>query len=477
MKGKVVNGLKWGLIDNLANQGITFLVGLVLARLLSPVEFGILGIITIFINLSITIIDGGLATALIRKPDSTDSDYNTVFYSNVGISLMLMLLVFGLAPTIATFFGQPLLGPTLRVMTLVLLINACSIIQKTLLVKKMDFRTQAFVSLVSSLGSGAIGIGMALSGYGVWSLVCQQLSRQTFLTLGLWLTSHWHPRLVFSREGFCDLFGFGSKLLLANVINSIWKDIFLAVIGKMYSTRDLGYYTRADQFNQIFSTNMGQVLQKISLPSLSELQNEAERLRASFRKMMRFTAMGNFAAVFGLAAMAEPVIVFILGQQWRPSVHLLQIISLYGAIYPLHQLNLNVLSVKKRSDRFLRLEIIKKCFFVPVILVGFFFRLEVMLWAAVVYYYFEFFLNGWYSKDLIGYGTLQQVRDLCPIYLISAGVSVVLWTLTLTGWTEWLVIVAQLAAACVLYPLVYRLSGIVEYVELRDFCLSKIRRR
>ena len=372
-KSKTVNGFKWGVIDNFANSGVTFLVGLVLARLLSAEEFGVLGIITIFINLSITIIDGGLATALIRKKNVNELEYNTVFYSNLCISIFLMLLLLVSSDFIASFFEQPILSSTLSVMSLVLLINAFSLLPKTILIRNLDFKSQAIFSLVSSLLSGIIGITMAYCGFGVWSLVGQQLSRQTFLMCGYWIAGKWRPRWMFSRTCFIDLFGFGSKLLVANLINSIFKDSFLTVIGKIYSPRDLGFYNRAEQFNTILSSNFGQIVRKVSLPSLSQIQDDEVRLRATYRKLMRYIAILSFAAVFTLAAVAEPLIIVLIGEKWLPSVKLLQIMSLYAAIYPLNMLNLNVLNLRRRSDYLLKLEIIKKILFIPVIAVGFFF--------------------------------------------------------------------------------------------------------
>ena len=233
IKSKTVNGFKWGLIDNLANSGVTFLVGLVLANLLMPEEFGILGIITIFINLSITLIDGGLATALIRKKDVSELEYNTVFYANLSVSIILMLFLFLGSNYIAAFFDQPILAPTLSVMCLVLLINTLSLIPKTILIKKLDFKSQAIFSLIASLLSGGVGVVMAYNGCGVWALVGQQLLRQMLMAIGFWCVCRWHPRFLFSIECFKDLFGFGSKLLAANVVNSLFKDAFLAVIGKI----------------------------------------------------------------------------------------------------------------------------------------------------------------------------------------------------------------------------------------------------
>ena len=477
LRYKTFNGMKWGLLDNLANSGITFLVGLVLANKLSPTEFGIIGIITIFINLSVVIIDGGFATALIRKSDASRDDYNTVFHVNVLVSLVLITLLCLTAGSIATFFNQPLLAEVLPVMSVILLFNAGSLIQKTILVKRLDFKSQAFVSLISSVTSGVIGITAAYRGWGVWALAFQQISRQFIMMVGLWVANHWLPALRFSTKSFKELFGFGAKLLAANVINSLYKDMFLAVIGKMYTAYDLGLYNRADQFNMIFSNNFGQIVQKVSLSSLSQVQDKAEMLRNAYRKLARYIGMFSFSAVFGLAAIAKPLIVTLIGEKWLPSVYLLQIMSLYAAIYPLQQLNLNILNVKKRSDRFLKLEIIKKFLFIPVIAVGFFFEMQFMIWAAVAYYYIEFFINGWYSYSLTGYGTWQEVKDLLPMYVVSMGVSFAVWSLTLTDLHYLPMMLIQIALAVVLYVIIYAVMGLPEYREIRQLCINRICRK
>jgi len=474
IKSKTVNGFKWGLIDNLANSGVTFLVGLVLANLLMPEEFGILGIITIFINLSITLIDGGLATALIRKKDVSELEYNTVFYANLTVSIILMLFLFLGSNYIAAFFDQPILAPTLSVMCLVLLINTLSLIPKTILIKKLDFKSQAIFSLIASLLSGGVGVVMAYNGCGVWALVGQQLLRQMLMAIGFWCVCRWHPGFLFSIECFKDLFGFGSKLLAANVVNSLFKDAFLAVIGKIYSAKDLGFYNRAEQFNAILSNNMGQIVRKVSLPTLSQIQDEEERLRETFRKLMIYVGIISFAAVFSLFAISEPLVVILIGEKWLPSVGLLRIMCFYAAIYPLNMLNLNLLNVRKRSDYLLKLEIIKKILFLPVIGVGFFFNIEVMLWVAVVYYYVEFFINGWYSYRLIGYGTKAQVKDMGGIYFISLVIALATYLLTLLSLPAYIILILQFLVLGSLFIVTYRVLKQPEYMEIENFCKSKI---
>lgn len=474
---KSVKGFQWALIDNLANQGITFLVGLVLANLLSPAEFGIIGIITVFVNLSTTIIDGGFVTALVRKNDATDADYNTVLYSNLAISLVLMLLLIAGAPAMADFFHQPELSRLMPVMSVVLIINAFSLIPKTQFVKRIDFRRQAIASLIASLTSGSIGIGLALRGFGVWSLVWQQISRQFVLTLSFWLLNSWRPKRQFSMQSFRDLFGFGSRLLAANLINALFKDAFVLVIGKMYSSRTLGFYNRAEQFNLIVSNNLAQVIQRVTMPALSLVQDERERLRETYRQFLLFSAMLTFALAFGLAAIARPLILTLINEEWLPCVKYLQIMSLYAAIYPLQQLNLNILNVTKHSDYLLRLEIIKKFIFLPVIAVGFFFDIEAMIWSAVAYYYIEFVLNSWYSHRLIGYGTIAQALDVAPLYLTSLAVSAMVWMLTLTSLPATLVLVLQLLCAPVLYGIIYHFSGQKQFALMVKFLNEKILRK
>lgn len=474
IRKKSINGFQWAVLDNLANSGITFVVGLVLANLLSPVEFGILGILMIFINLSMTIIDGGFVTALIRKLDVTEKDYNTVFYSNLLVSLVLLLLLVVGSPLIARFFDQPILADVLPVISVILVINALTLIPKAQFTKAIDFKRQALASLIASLTSGAVGISLALCGFGVWSLVWQQVFRAGCLLVCLWVMSHWHPRLIFSVESFRELFGFGSKILAANLINSLYKDMFLAVIGKMFSAKDLGYYNRADQFNLIFSNNLSVVIQRVSMPALSLLQDDKEALRRSYRKFTMFSALVTFALVFALAAMAKPVILTLLNEEWLPSVIYLQVMCLYAAIYPLQQLNLNILNVMKRSDYVLKLEIVKKALFTLVILTGFFFDILTMIWAAVIYYYIEFFLNSWYSHRLIGYGSLSQIRDVLPLYIVSILVSATIWLLTLTPLFPPVVLGCQILLAILLYPLCYGLLRQPEFLELIAFIRQKV---
>ena len=272
LKHKTVRGVGWSFIDNISNQGVTFLVGLVLARLLTPEEYGIMAMITIFIAVSNSIVDSGFSNALIRKVDIRRIDYNTVFFFNLLVSVFLYVVLYVISPFISTFFKEPILTEVTRVIGWVLIINALGIIPRTILVKEVDFKTQTKVSLISSISSGVVGIGMALAGMGVWSLVGQQLSRQFLNTLFLWVYCKWRPLWEFSGRSFREMFGFGSKLLVSGLIDTVYKNIYYLVIGRFYTSAQLGQYTRAEQFNMIFSSNLTSVVQRVSYPVLSSIQ-------------------------------------------------------------------------------------------------------------------------------------------------------------------------------------------------------------
>lgn len=393
LRHKTIHGVGWSFIDNISNSGITFLVGLVLARLLTPEEYGIMAMIAIFIAISNSIIDSGFSNALIRKTRIERVDYSTVFYFNLTVSILIYALLYLAAPTISVFFKEPVLLAVIRIIGWVLIINALAIIPRTQFVRNVDFKTQTKVSLISSISSGVIGIGMALGGMGVWSLVGQQLFRQFLNTLFLWVYSKWHPVWEFSMKSFKELFGFGSKLLLSGLLDTIYKNIYYIVIGRFYTSAQLGQYTRAEQFNMIFSSNLTSVVQRVSYPVLSSIQEEPERLREAYRKVIKITMLITFACMLGLAAVAKPLILILIGEKWLPAVYFLQIICFSGILYPLHAINLNILQVKGRSDLFLKLEIIKKIIAVGPIVVGIAYGIEYMLWGSVLTSFYRLFFE------------------------------------------------------------------------------------
>ena len=477
LKNKAVRGVGWSFVDNIANSGITFLVGLVLARILTPAEYGVMAMVTIFIAISNSIVDSGFSNALIRKMNIERVDYNTVFYFNLVVSLVLYILLFLGAPVISTFFKEPILLDVMRVIGWILVINALAIIPRTILVRNVDFKTQTKVSLISSILSGVIGIGMALTSFGVWSLVGQQLSRQLLNTLFLWFFCRWRPAWEFSVQSFKELFGFGSKLLVSGLIDTAYKNIYYLVIGRCYNSADLGQYTRAEQFNTIFSSNLTTVVQRVSYPILSSIQNEEERLREAYRRVIKVTMLVTFACMLGLAAVAKPLLVLLIGEKWLPAVYFLQIICFSGMLYPLHAINLNILQVKGRSDLFLKLEIIKKIIGTIPIVIGIFWGIKLMLWGSVCTSFIAFFLNSYYSAPLIGYPTYRQLKDLAPTFGISLGVAMIMWTFSLLSISYYLMLLLQCVTGILLAFVIYERIELPEYIEVRQLLLGFLKER
>ena len=474
LKDKTIKGVWWSFADNISGSGVSFLVGLILARILSPEEYGVMAMIAIFIAISNSIIDSGFSSALIRKIDVKDTDYNTVFYFNIVISICLYILLWICAPAISRFFSESLLIPVIRVLGLVLIINSCSIIQRTVLVRNIDFKTQTKVSLIASLVSGGVGITMALYHCGVWSLVGQQLSRQFFNSVLLWIYGKWRPLWEFSYKSFKDLFGFGSKLLLSGLIDVFYKNVYYIVIGRYYSATQLGQYTRAEQFSTIFSSNLTSVVQRVSYPVLSSIQEEPERLRDAYRKIIKVTMLITFALMFGLAAIAKPLIVILIGEKWLMAVPFLQIICFSEMLYPLHAINLNMLQVQGRSDLFLKLEIIKKIVAVGPLLLGIFVGIYWMLIGSVMTGFFAYYLNARYSGPFLKYSITEQIKDILPSFGVALTMALVVYVISYINISAMWLLLIQITVGALITFVLCELFKLEEYVEIKSIALSML---
>ncbi len=477
LKKRTIKGFGWNFLDNILNRGISFVVGIVLARLLSPSEYGLIGIIMIFIAIFNSIVDSGLGSALIRKNDCTEEDYDTVFHSNLFLSIIMSLLFFLCAPLIADFFNEPQLKPLAQVMSCTLIINALSIIQNTLLLKQLDFKGKMVISMISSLASGAAGIAMAYSGYGVWSLVGQQISRQVLYTTLLWLHNRWIPRLRFSKSSFHELFGFGWKLLVSGLIDTVWKEIYQVVIGKFYTPATLGLYSRAHQFSTIFSSNLTSVVQSVSFPALSKVQDDPEKLKRGFRKVNKTSMLISFAMMFGMMAVAEPMVKVLIGDKWLPCVPFLQIICLQMVLYPLHSQNLNLLEIRGRSDLFLKIQIIKKGISVVPIILGIFISIYWMLVGSVFTGLIGLYVNSYYSGSLLDYDLREQLKDIAPSFAITLSMAIFVYMLSFLPLAPLAVLIIQLLAGFSVLILLCETFRLSEYLELKEIVLTGIRKK
>lgn len=474
LKGKTIKASIWSSIDNISNIGVTFIVGVVLARLLSPTEYGLIGIILIFVNIFNSIVNSGLSSALIRKNNATEEDYSTMFITNMVISVILAAILFFSSPYIAIFFNQPQLDALTKVMSFIIVINALGIVQHTIITKKIDFKTQTKVSLIASICSGGIGIIMAFMEYGVWSLVGQQISRQLLNTLLLWIYNKWIPKLCFSLHSFKELFGFGWKILVSSLIDVLWMDIYKIVIGKFYDTATLGQYTQASHYSSIFSTNLTNVVQRVSYPVLSSIQDDVKRMRSGYSKIIKVTMLITFVLMLGLAAVAEPIILVLIGDKWMIAAKFLPIICLQMMLYPLHAINLNMLKVLGRSDLFLKLEILKKIISVIPLLLGIFINIYWMLWASVVNGIIAYFINSYYSGKFIDYSTIDQIKDILPSFGIAAIMSIVVYLVSFIPLSLYILLPAQIIIGAILVIALCEIFKLEEYREVKNIILMSI---
>ena len=468
LKNKTVKGLGWSALDNAARYGMQFMIGIVLARLLSPDDYGLLGLVGIVTVVCTALVNGGFTTALIRKKNATEEDYNTVFICNLTMSLLLYGVTFLCAPLIADFFSREELTPLVRVSSLGLIIGALGMVQQTRLTKRIDFKTQTKITLVASAVSGVVGIGMALAGFGVWALVGQQLTSQIISTILLYIYNRWLPCLRFSIESFHELFGFGWKMMVSILLDAVWKELYQVVVGKFYNPATLGQYTRAKHYAQLFSQNLTAVMERVTYPVLSSIQDEKERMVSAYRRMIRTSMFITTVALFSLGAVSEPLIYCMIGPKWHEASTYLPLICITYSLYPLHAINLNMLQVQGRSDLFLGLEVIKKVIALAPLFIGAFIGIMPMLLTNMVVGIIAYFLNSHYSGRLLGYSSWMQLRDIAPSYTLAIAIALSVWFLKYLPLSYWIILPLQLVVGTAVFFFCCNLFKLNEYKEIMD---------
>ena len=476
LKDKTVKGTAWSAADAFLGQGVTFLVGLVLARLLSPIEYGLIGIVLIFTTVLSGVVDSGFSNALIRKKDITDDDYNTMFITNMVVSIVLFIGLFLCAPLIARFFVRQELTSLVRVMGLLLIFQALSITQVTILTKRIDFKTKTKASLISAVCSGIIGIGMAFMGFGVWALVGQQLSKQLLYTLCLWTFNKWWPRQRFSRQSFSYMWGFGWKLLVSGLLNNIWNQLYQVVVGKCYSPATLGQYSRSKEYANIFSQNFTTIIQRVTYPALSEVQDDKARMVSAYRRVIKVSMFITCVSLIFMGAVAEPLIYCLIGPQWHEAATYLPLICLSMTLYPLHAINLNMLQIQGRSDIFLYLEIVKKAIAVIPISLGICVSIYWMLIGSIMTGIIAYFLNSYYTGRALGYSSWMQLRDVAPSYGVAFAIGAAVYFLKLLPLSQYVVLVIQIFVGLVMFICTCEMVKQTEYKDVKEIVCTVLKR-
>ena len=474
LKDKTVKGVAWSGIDNVASFGVSFVVSIILARILSPDDYGLLGIIAIFPAICTALINGGFSSALVRKKDASDDDYNTAFIVNLGMSLLLYVIIFLCSPLIADFFNRQELIALTRVSSLGMIVGALALVQQTRLTKRIDFKTQTKITIVASVVSGIIGIIMALLKFGVWALVAQQLSSQILRTIFLWIANKWIPRLEFSSKSFHELFGFGWKLMVSGVLDTLWKELYQVVVGKFYSPATLGQYSRAKGFSQLFSSNLTIVIQRVTYPVLSNIQDDKDRMISAYRRIIKTTMFITAICMFSLGAISEPLIYCLIGPKWYEASTYLPLICVIGSFYPLHAINLNMLQVQGRSDLFLGLEIVKKIIGIAPLAVCYFYGVMPMLYVTLVTSVICYFLNSYFPGKLLGYTSWMQLKDIAPSYGLATLIALFVYFLKYLPLSYWFILPLQIVLGIIVFFLVCEKTKLEEYQESKAMALPFI---
>lgn len=427
LKKVVTSGLVWTFTQQFGNQIIGFAVSLILARLLLPEEFGLIAMIAVFIAVGNGLMDSGLSLSIIRDTDAGDRDFSTVFIFNVVAGAIIYLVLFAGAPFIAQFYDQEILTDIIRVYCLTFIFTAATSVHIALFTRNMNFKVQTLTAIPAAVISGAVGIFLAMTGHGVWSLVYSSLLNSILNFILIWKYSDWYPSAIFDKILFLKHWKYGYKLGLANLLNRIFNNLYLVVIGKYFSPALLGFYSRAESTKQLPLSNIERALNKVSFPMFVGIKNDPERLKSVFRRLLKMVVFVVSPVLLIGAAIAEPLFNFLFTEKWLPAVPYFQILCLGGLLLPLHSYNLTLLNIYGRSDLFLKLEILKKILIVGSILLIIPFGIYGLLWGQVVFSMVAYFINAYYTQKFISYPLNNQLYDVFPIYLITLLSALMVW--------------------------------------------------
>lgn len=425
LKQKAKKGLYWSAASNFANQGMRFVFGLILARLLSPDAYGVIGMLTVFLCIVQVFIDCGFSQALIAKQDRTQTDFSTEFFFNIGIGLIGYCLLFISAPFIAEFYNMPLLTSVLRVVGLGVIINSLCVVQSAQFAIRLDFKTPAKLAVITNIFSGVVGIFLAYCGYGVWALVFQQIAGNFLNGILLWILAGWRPTLEFSRDSFRYLWSYGSKILASSLIQQVYDNLYPLVIGKFFSARQLGLYSRAQGFATLPSSNISGILGNVSFPILSKINNDSLRLMRIYRQMIETAAFIIFPLMLGLFAIADPLVKVLLNQQWYDCIIILQLLCCALLWQPISAINLSILKVIGRTDIILKLEIIKRIAGIFSIVCSIPFGIIGMCIGYMILYMFCFILNTIYISKITNTPIRLYFIDIMPPLLASIAMCII----------------------------------------------------
>jgi O-antigen/teichoic acid export membrane protein len=452
-KKKALVGIIWSAIERFSTQGVQFILSIFLARILSPKDFGLIAMVMVFLVVLDTINETGFGAALIQKQDRDDVDYSTVFIFNLVLGFFLYFFLFLFAPQIADFYGNQELIIITRILGLNLVISSLIVVQRAILIIKIDFKTQAKASFVAALLSGCIGIYLAYQGWGVWAIVCQTLISNLINLIMIWYMSKWVPKFLFSYTRFKTLFSFSYKLILSRLINVVFQNLYPLIIGKYFSVIQLGYYSKAKGFSDLPSSNITGIIQKVSTPFICENQEDLPKMRSILSKFMLLATLITFPIMVGMIILAKPLITVLLTEKWLPAAYMLQLLCPIGMLYVLNTFNMNIFNAIARTDLALKVEIIKKGLVFISIILSVPYGIKVLLICQIIATCIELVINAYLSKKLIGYGLFQQFNNLKGVIFSSVVMGIVVFITVQLIDTSFLKLLVGCIAGAIVYTL------------------------
>jgi teichuronic acid exporter len=470
LKRKTVSALSWSFVQEFAQRGLQFGIGVALARLLSPEEFGVVALITVFIVIAQVLVDSGFGSALVQRKDITREDESSVFYFNIALGILLGALLCLAAPAVATFYEIPELSPLLRVLSIILVLNAFAVVQSALMVRRLDFRRQAIISIASTIASGTVGIVMAWRGFGVWSLVAQQIANSATRSGMYWILNTWQPVWTFQWKSLRSLLRFGSGMTASVLLNTAFENLYPLVIGKLFPAAQLGLYNRAQTLQAVASQTLSTAANRVTFPVFSRLQDDPVRLRNGLRRAMRTMVFVQFPMMIGLAAVAEPVVLLLLTDKWAGAIPFLQVLCFVGLFHPIHMLNVNILMASGRTDLLFRLELIKRTLLLVTLVVTARWGIMAIIWGQVALTIACLFVNTHYTKRLVQYSFIEQLRDFSPYLALASAMGLSLFLLNLSSIGSPLaVLLIKISIGAAIYAglsFTFRLAAVAEFTGM-----------
>ena len=471
MENKIISNFLWRFLERCGAQGVTFVVSIVLARLLNPDLYGTIALVTVFTTIMQVFVDSGMGSALIQKKDADDLDFSSVFYFNMVMCSGLYLIMFFAAPLIAWFYDMPELTAIVRVLSLILIISGVKNVQQAYVSRNMLFKRFFFATLGGTIGAAVVGIAMAYFGFGVWALVAQMLFNAIIDTIILWITVKWRPKRMFSFLRLKGLFSYGWKLLISSLLDTVYNDIRQLIIGKIYSRADLAQYNQGEKFPQLIVTNINTSIDSVLLPTMSKAQDDKNTVRNMTRRAIKTSTYLMMPFMVGIAVCAKPLVSLMLTDKWLPCVPFLRVFCFTFAFYPIHTANLNAIKAMGRSDLFLKLEILKKIVSTITILSTMFISVEAMAYSLLVTSVLSQIINSWPNRKLLGYSYGNQIMDMLPQILLSAFMGAVVYCVQFIGLSSLITLLIQVPVGV----LVYYFGSKIFHIDSFDYLLSTVK--